>query len=155
MSDQPLDRLTLADVEGVKLVTDLNNFVSIPDARTALEIAFTQGSQGWGVRDDLATFNTLARELRAALALAEVADEAQRMNKGAQLALGKAKKRIEVLEAEAIAAGIERAEMLAHAVAQERSIAVLKEQLEDAYAERTQEVEPGTVIESHPELDNE
>ena len=84
--------LKIEDVNGVKLVTEVNNFASDGDVRNALEGAFVQGSQGWGVSGATAVLLSLARELKAALMLANVADENHRLLKGAQLALGRATK---------------------------------------------------------------
>ena len=101
--------LKIEDVAGVKLVTDENNFASDGDVRNALEGAFVQGSQGWGVGASNAVLLSVARDMKEALMLANVADENHRLLKGAQMALGRAKKAAEVDKA-TIAALDERVE---------------------------------------------
>lgn len=92
-------RLTIADVAGVKLA-DSNNFPPPYEVTAALDHAFAQGSQGWGVTREIGVYLFLARELHWALEIAETADENRRMLKGAQLETGRLKKKIEQLTAE-------------------------------------------------------
>lgn len=92
------DRLTIADVAGVKLADD-SNFPPLYEVTAALDHAFAQGSQGWGVTREVGVYLTLARELHAALEIAETADENRRMLKGAQMENGRLKKKIEKIEA--------------------------------------------------------
>ena len=84
--------LTEKDLDGLKLVTDQSNIASTQDTQQALETAFQQGSQGWGVRREQSVILRLARDLKIALALAVQADENGRMLKGAQMELGRVKK---------------------------------------------------------------
>jgi len=84
--------LTEKDLDGLKLVTDQSNIASTQDTQQALETAFQQGSQGWGVRREQSVILRLARDLKVALALAVQADENGRMLKGAQMELGRVKK---------------------------------------------------------------
>jgi len=92
-------RLTLKDLDGVKLANE-EYIATTPEVQDALERAFQQASQGWGVRREVGVFLALARDLKMAMHLAETADEAQRMLKGAQMETGRLKKKIEKLEAE-------------------------------------------------------
>lgn len=84
-------RLTLQDLDGFKLV-DETNVAPLEATQMALEHAFQQGSQGWGVSREVGIYLSLARDLKLSIALANTADEAQRMLKGAQMELGRVKK---------------------------------------------------------------
>ena len=86
------------DLDGIKLVTEENNFASDDDTLNVLEAAFMQGSQGWGVTKETAILLRLARVLYAALKLAETADENARLLKGAQMELGRVKKQRNTLK---------------------------------------------------------
>jgi hypothetical protein len=128
-------RLTLQDLDGFKLV-DETNVAPLDATQMALEHAFQQGSQGWGVSREVGVYLSLARDLKLALALANTADEAQRMLKGAQMELGrvkKAKKKEEALaeerDAELVAA---RAAVFQELVAERLLVKALEEQLEEA-----------------------
>jgi hypothetical protein len=99
-------KLKKTDLEGVKLAND-EYFASPEEAADFLERGFQQASQGWGVRREVGVCLTLARDLLIAWELADTADEAQRMLKGAQMETGRLKKKIEKLEAELLAAKIE------------------------------------------------
>ncbi len=86
------------DLDGIKLVTEENNFASDDDTLNVLEAAFMQGSQGWGVTKETAILLRLARVLYVALKLAETADENARLLKGAQMELGRVKKQRDTLQ---------------------------------------------------------
>lgn len=97
--------LRIEDLEGLKIV-DAANFASEIEVRDALENAYVQGSQGWGVRRDVAVILQLARNLRVQIELASTAEtlreeavragcayaELQNKLKGMQLELGRVKK---------------------------------------------------------------
>ena len=92
------------DLDGLKLV-DPENLATEGQVRAALENAYVQGSQGWGVRGDVAVILQLARNLRCALHLAAETEsmsiklaEAQNKLKGVQLELGRVKKQRDALE---------------------------------------------------------
>jgi len=104
-------------LDGIKLV-DENYIATDGETEAALEQAFQQGSQGWGVRRDQGVLLRLARDLKIALALAQDTTETQNKLKGLQLENGRLKKKIVVME------GL-------HA-AMDREIAELKRQLDDA-----------------------
>lgn len=89
--------LKIEDLAGVKLVQD-ENFTVENLVLDALEEAFIQGSQGWGVTRDTGVLLTLARELHAARLQADTAEDNYRLLKGAQMALGRSKKRELVLQ---------------------------------------------------------
>ena len=95
-------KLTLADLDGIKLISDPTYFMETDVVRMELESAYMQGSQGWGVRREVGVYLALARDLKIAMELANTADQAQRMLKGAQLEGGRLRKRIKKLEAEAV-----------------------------------------------------
>ncbi len=106
------------DLDGIKLVTEENNFASADDTLNVLEAAFMQGSQGWGVTKETAILLRLARALYVALQLAETADENARLLKGAQMELGRVKKQrdalqtnVDMLESESRTAVIRVAEL--------------------------------------------
>ncbi len=86
------------DLDGIKLVTEENNFASDDDTLNVLEAAFMQGSQGWGVTKDTAILLRMARVLYVALKMAETADENARLLKGAQMELGRVKKQRDTLK---------------------------------------------------------
>ncbi|KKM70678.1 hypothetical protein LCGC14_1438310 [marine sediment metagenome] len=84
--------LKLSDLDGFKLVND--EYLATNDQVTrALENAFEQGSQGWGVRPEVAIFLSLVSQLRVQITLADVARYAQNQLKGEQMAHGRTKKR--------------------------------------------------------------
>lgn len=95
-------KLTLKDLDGIKLISDPTYFMEPEVVRLELENAYMQGSQGWGVRREVGVYLALARDLKIAMELAATADNAQRMLKGAQLEGGRLRKRIKKLEAEAV-----------------------------------------------------
>ena len=86
------------DLDGLKLV-EKDYFAQDEEVLNALESAYMQGSQGWGVTNEVRLILTLARDLKEALVLANVADENHRLLKGAQLALGREKKARELTKA--------------------------------------------------------
>lgn len=92
--------LKLEDLDGIKLVKE-ENFATDSEVGTAVELGIIQGSQGWGVREEISVILKLARDLKIALALAATADENGRMLKGAQLEGGRLKKQIEKLKSDA------------------------------------------------------
>jgi len=110
-------------LDSVKLV-NAENLASPQDASAIIERAVIQGSQAWGVTREDAVILRLASELRAAQLVADGADEAQRALKGAQLASGRLKKRITVLEGQEIALARRAAE-------QSAEIILLKEQRDE------------------------
>lgn len=114
-------------LDSVKLV-NAENLASPQDTSAIVERAVIQGSQAWGVTREDAVILRLASELRAAQLVADGADEAQRALKGAQLASGRLKKRITVLEGQEIA-------LARRAVEQSAEIVLLKEQLDNAVCE--------------------
>ena len=95
-------KLTLADLDGIKLISDPTYFMETDAVRMELENAYMQGSQGWGVRREVGVYLALARDLKIAMELAATADNAQRMLKGAQLEGGRLKKKIKSLEDAAV-----------------------------------------------------
>lgn len=88
-----------ADLDGVKLVFDEKYFATEEQVQLALEQAFTQGSQGWGVKREAAVLLVMARELRDSLELSTTAEENARLLKGAQMSGGRLKKQVEGLQA--------------------------------------------------------
>ena len=86
--------LKLNDLDGFKLV-NINYLATNDEVAAALEDAFTQGSQGWGVRPEVAVFLSLANQLRVQITLADVSQHAQNQLKGEQMAHGRTKKRLE------------------------------------------------------------
>jgi len=110
-------------LDSVKLV-NAENLASPQDTSAIIERAVIQGSQAWGVTREDAVILRLASELRAAQLVADGADEAQRALKGAQLASGRLKKRITVLEGQEIALARRAAE-------QSAEIILLKEQRDE------------------------
>ena len=80
------------DLDGLKLVTDDNNFAGPQQVDLAVESAIAQGSQGWGVQQDVAVLLSVLRDLAGAQLIAQTADENRRMLKGAQMELGRVKK---------------------------------------------------------------
>lgn len=95
-------KLTTEDLAGIKLV-DEEYFASTEEVQAELERAYQQGSQGWGVRREVGVYLTLARDLKLAYHLAEKATQGSNKLKGLQLENGRLKKKIEKLEAEALA----------------------------------------------------
>lgn len=91
--------LTIKDLEGVKLVSDEKYYATLQETQEVLEVCFQQASQGWGVRRHDGVILRLAADLKIALTLANAADDAQRMLKGSQMALGREKKIRENLQA--------------------------------------------------------
>jgi len=89
--------INLEDLDGIKLVK-AEYLVEDVELQMALESAYAQGSQGWGVVKSTALLLTMARDLHAALKIALVADENFRLLKGAQMALGREKKAKDVLQ---------------------------------------------------------
>ena len=88
--------LKLNDLDGFKLV-NINYLATNDEVTAALKDAFEQGSQGWGVRPEVAVFLSLANQLRVQITLADVADEAQRQLKGEQMGHGRTKKRLDTM----------------------------------------------------------
>lgn len=129
------ERLTNADLEGVKLVGE-ENFAPIEDVQVDLERAFTQGSQGWGVIREHAVINTLARDLLDALAEAATADENFRMLKGAQMEGGRLKKKVDKLEAENLAYDLRIKELEAEVEHRVDETNRLEDALDDVRAQR-------------------
>jgi hypothetical protein len=95
---QGIDMIELQDLEGIKLVTDRGYIASDQEVRQAVETAFQQGSQGWGVNQKDAVLLALAENLRDALLVSTEADDNFRLLKGCQMEGGRLKKRIAVLE---------------------------------------------------------
>ena len=91
--------LTLADLEGIKLVSDDSYIATVEEAQQSLEVVFQQASQTWGIRREQGVILRLARDLKIALALAMTAEEAGRMLKGAQMELGRVKKQRDTIQA--------------------------------------------------------
>ncbi len=91
--------LKLSDLDGLKLV-QLTNFANVAEVDRALENAFTQGSQGWGVRPEVAIHLALAARLRDALVIAESLSEAHNQLKAKQMELGRVRKALEKAAAE-------------------------------------------------------
>ncbi len=89
--------LKLNDLDGFKRV-NITYLATNDEVTAALKDAFEQGSQGWGVRPEVAVFLSLANQLRVQITLADVADEAQRQLKGEQMGHGRTKKRLEAVE---------------------------------------------------------
>ena len=89
--------LKLNDLDGFKLV-NIDYLATNDEVTAALKDAFEQGSQGWGVRPEVAVFLSLANQLRVQITLADVADEAQRQLKGEQMGHGRTKKRLETAD---------------------------------------------------------
>ena len=85
--------LKLNDLDGFKLV-NINYLATNDEVTAALKDAFEQGSQGWGVRPEVAVFLSLVSQLRVQITLADVADEAQRQLKGEQMGHGRTKKQL-------------------------------------------------------------
>lgn len=105
-------------LDGVKLVSDESYFATDAEVEGALEHAFQQGSQGWGVRREQGVMLRMARDTKLAYGLAKDAVENQNKLKGLQLENGRLKKRIAILE------GMEAAHL--------RTIEDLKRQLDRA-----------------------
>lgn len=88
------------DLDGVKLVYDAEYIASDEITAQALEVAFSQASQGWGVSREHAVLLNVAQSLRESLKLSTTAEENARLLKGAQMSGGRLKKQIEKLEAQ-------------------------------------------------------
>jgi len=84
-------------LDGIKLV-DENYIATDGEVEAALEQAFQQGSQGWGVRQDQGVLLRMARDLKLALGLAQDTTETTNKLKGLQLENGRLKKKITVME---------------------------------------------------------
>lgn len=84
--------LKIEDLEGIKLVHNEEYIATEAEAQQSLENVFQQASQSWGIRREEGVILKLARDLKIALALANVAEENGRMLKGAQMELGRVKK---------------------------------------------------------------
>ena len=93
------EKLNIADVAGIKLAAN-ENFPPLFETRAALDHAFSQGSQGWGVTREVGNYLNLAYALHEALEVSTTAEENHRMLKGAQLENGRLKKKIEKLTAQ-------------------------------------------------------
>ncbi len=88
--------MELKRLDGFGQVASADYLATDAEVDEALENAFEQASQGWGVRREVGVYLTLVRELRISLSLAGKADEALRKVKGLQLELGRTKKALGV-----------------------------------------------------------
>ncbi len=89
--------IRLEDLDGLKLVQS-ENFAMSLDVGRAVEFAIQQGSQGWGVKSEVAVLLSVALELRNALMQIERITPVANAAKGAQMELGRAKKKMAKLE---------------------------------------------------------
>ena len=96
------DSITQEDLEGLRLVANPAYVASIAATRYALENAFTQSAQNWGVGDDVGVILRLASELDDALPLAAENDESARKLAGARMELGRVKKQRDELRGEIV-----------------------------------------------------
>jgi hypothetical protein len=103
------------DLDGVKLVYDDSYFAGQHEVDAHIEVLFQQASQGWGLRRLDAVQLAILRDFREAQALAVLADDRQRMLKGAQMENGRLKKQLAAVKAKLDATTAE----LAGAVARE------------------------------------
>lgn len=104
--------ITKEHLAPVKLALD-ENFASPAEVVRAIEHAVQQGSQGWGVKPEVAVHLTLARALSKALDVAEDADKDHRTLKGLQLENGRLKKQLSNTE-EALAR--QKGELMAYSI---------------------------------------
>lgn len=86
--------ITIEDLDGLEQAKT-EYFAAEGVVKSELVNAFEQGSQGWGVRRDVAVYLSLAVQLRAALKLANQADEALRKVAGLQMELGRVRKALD------------------------------------------------------------
>jgi hypothetical protein len=120
-------------LDGLKLVKE-EYIATDSEVDLALEQAFTQGSQGWGVKRAEGVLLRLAQELKLSSALAATADEAGRMLKGAQLENGRLKKQAAIQAG--LIASLERTNITKHAAVKD-----LQAQLDSAHAEKAVEAD--------------
>ena len=89
------DRITQRDLDGLKLLHSDDYIATIPETQQALEQAYVQGSQGWGVGQMQANLLRMAKELGRALIAEDKYDEAFKALKAEQMTRGRIQKQLD------------------------------------------------------------
>ena len=93
------DRITQRDLDGLKLLHSDDYIATIPETQQALEQAYVQGSQGWGVGQMQANLLRMAKELGRALVAEDKYDETYKALKAEQMTRGRIQKQLDAATA--------------------------------------------------------
>ena len=93
------EKITQRDLDGLKLLHSYDYIATIPETQQALEQAYVQGSQGWGVGQMQANLLRMAKELGRALIAEDKYDEAFKALKAEQMLRGRIQKQLDTATA--------------------------------------------------------
>ena len=89
------EKITQRDLDGLKLLHSDDYIATIPETQQALEQAYVQGSQGWGVGQMQANLLRMAKELGRALVAEDKYDETYKALKAEQMTRGRLQKQLD------------------------------------------------------------